>query len=289
MKRVACAAAAIAAGIFALAGCPGGGSNGGEDAGFDANDIDIEEPIIKVSGTAKVFPEAATWLQDAGMTVPELAGLTLRVEEPLKAALNDPTGVFGSVTLASDGKFTVENVDTSQVNLGIAAGIRDERDAGTSGFVRSATPLFDVQLAQKKPDTDILDGVAWALPRAFHDQLTNAVSPATILSITNNQFDSLIEAGFILGKVVDAQGNPVAGAKVVTTPASWGANFYYPTEDLSAVTQNGTSANGLFVFVHTGGPTEPFTFTIENRPEYLKRNGGAARDAALIVVVSPGQ
>jgi hypothetical protein len=64
--------------------------------------------------------------------------------------------------------------------------------------------------------------------------------------------------------------------------------FFYPTADISSVTQTGTSANGLFVFVHDGGPTSPFTFSVEGQPDYRKRNAGAAAGTALIMTVYPG-
>lgn len=269
--------------------CPGPGNNGpGQDAGLDANDIEELDPVVTVSGTVALYPEALAWLQANGQSVPAIDGLTLRVEEPLKVALEDPTGIFGSVTLQSDGAFRVENVDTAQVNVGIAGGIRDERDAGNSDIVRTATVLYDVQLHEQKPRTDLSGTKAWVLPRAYLDQLTNAVTAQRIQTVTGNQFGTLAEAGFILGRVVDQAGNPVAGVKIATSPASWANQIFYPSADLSAVDQAGTSGNGLFVFVHNAGQTETFTFHVEGRPEYKRRNGGAATGTGLITTVFPG-
>ncbi|MFZ5470106.1 MAG: carboxypeptidase regulatory-like domain-containing protein [Myxococcota bacterium] len=290
----------FALGLLCL-GCPNGstGSDGGESDG-DIEPTDIE---IDVSGTARVHPAAVDFLNTNGRAVPSIEGLTLRVEEPLKVALHDPLGEFGTVILDGGGAFRVNAVPVQLVNLGIAAGIRDETDAGVCGadagvpdggcktvyrVVRSATVLYDVALEQKKPETDITGAVAFAIPTDFHEQLTAAVTPATILQITGaNQKSTLLEAGFMLGRIVDAQGNPVANAKVAPSPAALASQFFYPTSDLSG-TQGSTSANGLFVFVHTGGDVNTFRFTIEGKSEYRQRNAGAAKDACLVVTVYPG-
>lgn len=286
------AAVAVA---FSFLGCPGGGGGGGggSDGGLDANDGVIVEPIISVSGTASVHPDAVAYLTDAGLAVPEVQGLTLKVEEPLGAATNDPNAVFGSVVLPADGTFKVDEVDTAYVILGVAAGIRDDRDAGAPVVVRSATALFDVQINEGKPETDISGAKAYALPVQFHQKLTELITPARIVALNGGQteYDTLIKAGFILGKVVDAQGNPVAGAVLETEPLSWGQNnIFYPDQALSSVSQAGTSANGLFLFVNQVGST-PTTFImkVKDKPEYVRRNAGASKDAALLLTVFPGR
>ncbi len=285
MSRMISSGGAAALSALLVLGCSG---NGGTvaDAGVDANINVAIDPVIRVSGTAAVYPSAAAWMTQAGMQVPSLNGLTLRIEEPLKVALEDDTGIFGTLTLDDSGAFSLEGVDTALVNLGIAAGIKDDLDAGT--VVRSATALFDVQVHEDKPRLDIVGAKAWAIPKAFHDALTNAVSPVTVAQLTNGTHSTLSGAGFILGQVVDAQGNPVPGVKIDADSDELDARFFYPSEDFASATQAGTSANGLFVYVHTGGTTNPFTFTVEGKPEYKKRNGGAAAGTALIISVYPG-
>ena len=206
-------------GLFALltaAACSGNGNNGTPDAGGTDADIDpFEDPVIRVSGTAEVHPSAKAWLEGNSQPLPSLEGLTLRVQEPLRVALNDPGAVFGSVTLGADAAFAVDGVDTARVNTGIAAGVLDERMGPNPVVVRTSTAIWDVQLRQGKPELDISDARAWALPTEFHDQLTVSIGEAAIQAVTGDSTKvTLIDAGFMLGRVVDAEGNPVAGAVI---------------------------------------------------------------------------
>ncbi|MHB8873994.1 MAG: hypothetical protein ACYC8T_09945 [Myxococcaceae bacterium] len=293
MKRLLSISFAALAAVFTL-GCPTGG--GGNDGGSPDGDVDPEEIEITVSGTARVHPVAAAYLADAGLPAMTVEGLTLRVEEPLKVALSDPTGVFGSMTLTSAGTFSVAAVPVTGVVLGVAAGIRDDTDGGTPcgdggvcpRLVRSATTLYDVALQGAKPSTDIVGGKAWAIPAAFHDKLTAAVTVASVKLITSDLQTTLIGAGFILGQVVTADGTPLAGATIEPTPSTLAPRFFYPTADLSS-TGPSTSANGLFVFVHDGGDVNTFKFKVAGKTEYLTRNGGSARDACLVITVYPGK
>lgn len=281
-----------------LVACSGDGGGGEEpDAGLDAHDGVIVEPVVQVSGTASMFPNAVTYLSDAGLPVPDVAGLTLSIEEPLSAALKDPNAVFGSVVLPADGRFAVDGVDTSKVNVGLAGAIRDERDAGTPAVVPSATAVFDVQLAEGKPETDLAGAKAYALPAGYHDKLTELVTPGRIqaLNATSSGVDSLIEAGFVLGKVVDAQGNPVAGAVIETDPAALAqTSLFYPDVALATLNQTATDADGLFLFVNSLDPENAdkpitFTLTVKDRPEYLRRSAASWKDSALILTVFPGR
>ncbi len=265
--------------------------------GGTIDDVPPEEVLISVSGTARVHPLGAAYLADAGFPEPDLTGVTLRVEEPFRVALNDPLGVFGSVTLGDAGAFSVANVRTVLVNLGVGAGIRDETDAGCGAdggaacgprVIRSATTLFDVALEGKKPDQDIVGAKAWAIPAELHARLTAAITPAVILQISSNQFSTLVNTGFIFGQVVDTAGAPVAGVTIEPSPSSLSPQFFYPTADLGS-TQASTSANGSFIFVHDGSDVKPFKFKVAGRSEYLTRNGGAARDACLVITVFPGR
>jgi hypothetical protein len=270
-----------------LPGCPGGG--GGRKDGGEDGDIPGEGLLISTAGTASVWPIAQAWMTDAGSAIPSMEGLTLRIEEPLKVALDDPEGIFATVTLDATGNFSVANVPVDLVNLGVAAGILDLTDAGR--VTRAATILYDVAVLNEKPSADIIQAKAYALPRAFHDQLTAAITPAVILSHTGNQHTTLEGAGFILGQIVDAEGKPVARAEVEPSFSSYESRIYYLTEDLTGTRPrpDGTSDNGVFLYVHTGGEVDTFRFGVKNRPEYLQRNAGAIRDAAVIMTVYPGQ
>jgi predicted extracellular nuclease len=190
------------------------------------------------------------------------------------------------MTLGADGVFSVSNVPTDLVNLGIAAGVRDAQDGGR--VVPSATTLYDVALAMEKPRGDLLGTTGYAVPTRFHDALTAAITPARIKTLTaaNGMKGTLLEAGFILGRVVDANGAPVAGVTITPTQATLQPAFFYPTADLAS-TGASTSSNGLFVYVHNGGDVLTFRFSVANRPEYKQRNAGATKEACLVVTVAP--
>jgi hypothetical protein len=274
---------------LALVGCspnPGGNDGGNNDAGSS-------EVIFKTSGTASVYPLAAQWLADAGLSNPGVTGLQLRIEEPFKVAAGDPLGVFGSQILDSSGAFSVSDISSELVNLGVAAGIRDDSvDGGSSArIVRSATVLFDVALEGHKPEGDITGGKAYAIPTAFHDRLTAALGTAAIQTVTGkpqggNQ-TTLQAAGWVLGRIVDANGAPVAGATLSPAPSSYADQFFYPNADYTG-TQSSTSANGTFIFVHIGGAVTTFRVTVAGRSEYKQRNIGAAKDAVLVLTYYPG-
>jgi hypothetical protein len=272
--------------LAALAACSP--NPGGSDGGSDAGDPEI---ILKASGTASVHPLGAAFLADAGLANPGVAGLQLRIEEPFKVAVGDPLGVFGSMTLDATGTFSVPNISSELVNLGVAAGIRDDSaDGGSSArIVRSATVLYDVALEGQKPVADITSGKAFAIPTAFHNRLNAAITPAAISAITmagGNQ-NNLQAAGWVLGRVVDASGAPVSSVTVSASPASYNAQFFYPNADFTG-TGASTSANGTFVFVHTGGAVATFRINVAGRSEYKQRNLGAAKDAALVLTYYPG-
>ncbi len=271
-----------------LIGCsapPSGKDGGGGGAGGSGGGGSSDEVIFKVSGTVKVHPVAAAFLADAGLDA-GLEGLTVRVEEPLKVALSNPDGVFSTQTLDSTGAFEAKNLSSLDINLGVAVGVFDPTDAGTR-VVRSATILFDVALQDKKPTKDVT-GTGFAVPVALHDKLTTAISDAKIRMLTGaNDKGTLFEAGFILGRVVDAQGKPVAGAKISPSPANLVNGFFYPTADLSGL-GSATSSNGVFIYVHNGGAVNTFRFTVDQQPAYLQRNAGARKEACVVIDVYPG-
>jgi hypothetical protein len=290
MKRLLAMAGLVGLGALLMTACPGGGTgNGSADAGPDAHNIDNPDPVIRVSGTATVHPNAAAWMGGAGLELPALEGLTLRIEEPLKAALGDEDAVFGAVTLDPSGAFSVDGVDTALVNVGLAATLVDEADAGT--VVRSATAVYDVEVTGVRPQLDLTDARAYSFPTPFHDQLTDAVTAGTLLSLTGDAgAASLIAAGFILGKVVDAQGQPVGGAKVITDLGDPNARIFYPNDALTAVTSAATHAGGLFLYVHDGTDTpETFLLSVEGDPTYRRRSVAVVSGTALLLTLHPGE
>jgi len=290
MNRLFPVAGAVALGTLLMWGCDGGGSgNGPVDAGIDANDIHTPAPIINVSGMAALHPDALAWMNLEGRTPPSLEGLTVAVEEPLKAAAADPDAVFGTDTLGPDATFLVGGVDTAEVVVGVTASVLDENDGGT--LVPARTSIYDPAIYGTPPLEDLIGVRAWALPDAFHDQLTQAVGTQRISGLTfDGGVGTLIEAGFILGKVVDAQGQPVLGAVLSTGVPELDDRIFYPNVDFTDAFRGGTNANGLFVYVHSGVETPPETFmlSVEGNPDYKPRNAAATRGSALLLTLFPG-
>lgn len=250
-------------------GAGGGGAGGGGVSSFD------------VSGHAVVYPAAQRFTQDGGFT---LVGLTARVEEPFKVATNSG-GIFSVTTLDSTASFGAMGLSPDDIVLGVGAGIFD--DGGTR-VIRSATTIYDVALNDgNKPSANITGAKGYAIPTAFHDALVAAITPAKIqmLTSTNGSVSTLVEAGCMIGRVIDAQGNPLSG--VTVSPSSYSSSFFYPTSDLTS-TGTTTGADGLFVYVHNGGAVAQFTLEVAGHTEYKKRNAGATAGACLILDVFPG-
>lgn len=273
--------AAVACLLLACS-APPPGNDAGTDAGGPLTEIDV-------AGTVLVHPDGVAVLADAGLTL-AIAGLTARVEEPLRVALNDPSGVFSTATLTAAGTFSATAVPLDLVNVGLAVGVRDDSDAGTASRVaRSATVIFDVPLEASKPTASITGAKAYAVPALLHEKLNQAVGLTKLRQLaTEADAGALIQAGFILGRVVDAQNQPVGGVTIVPLDAAKTERFLYPTADFSGL-GTATSSNGLFVYVHTGGAVQPpFKFNVVGATGYKARSAGAAADAALVLIVYPG-
>src|SRR5688572_6383381 len=104
-------------------GCSGEGPvDGGPDGG--------EGPKITVSGTVAVHPDALAWLASVSQPAPALEGLTAQVEEPVTVAFGDPAGGFGAQILAGGGAFSIPEVPSDGISLGVAVRVRDEAPAG---------------------------------------------------------------------------------------------------------------------------------------------------------------
>jgi hypothetical protein len=290
MLRHALFATACAA---ALWGCSGSPSK--SDAGTDAGETPLDPPVVTFSGTAAVLPEAAAWLADAGQPVPSLTGVKLKVEEPFLMGLNDqnPRALFGTVTLDATGAFSVDTVDTAAVVAGVAAGFRDEVDAGVA---RSASTLWDKIREGTVPLADVSGTKAWAFPRAFVDHLSTVVGSATLLSASDNLGDTLQGTGFALIRVVDAAGKPVSGAQLsfscgIGCVHTTEAQLQYPSADFSSVTGQAeggaTAAHGLVLYIHNNTQAHQVTVSVKGRSEYKPHAAGAAPNAGLFVTVSP--
>jgi hypothetical protein len=254
------------------------------DPGVDRGDssmVDLDHLAITVSGHAELFPEAARLLESQGQAAPPLDGLPLIIEEPLRVGVSDADSVLGRGDIGSAGAFSVPEVPVRDIHLSLAASFEHE------GFVRSSTVVFDTVFTRTRPRTDIIDARVWALPTSFHDALTRAVGEPWIRAHTQDRARTLREAGFVLGRVVDASGAPVAGARVVLDHGD-PRRIYYPAPDLQSAGQDATSATGLFLYVHSGAEAETFTLSIQGSRDYQARHAGAASGMGLVLTLYPG-
>ncbi len=248
----------------------------------DAQIVDLDNLRITVRGRAELLPEAARLLAEQGQPAPSLAGLPLVIEEPLRVEVNDASATFGASTLAEDNGFSVSDVPVKDIHVSLAAGLQHE------SLAPSSTIVFDTAFTGSRPRTDVVGAQIWALPMAFHDALTRAVGEETLLALTDGRARTLLEAGFVVGRVVDAKGQPVAGARVWLDRGELANRLYYPREDLASADQESTSSNGLFVYIHTGADAETFRVSLHGSEDYVWRNTGAAHGRGLVLTLFPG-
>lgn len=268
--------------LLGLTAC-GPGTSADSSANRNGGELsDRSDLAITVSGRAEVFPEAARLLAGGIQPVPSLEGFPLTVEEPLRVGVSDADAVLGRGEVGTDGTFSVDNVSVGDINLSLAVSLEHD------GYVRASTIVFDTAFTRTRPRTDLIDTRVWALPDTFHDALTRAISEARIRAHTDDQARTLRAAGFILGRVVDASGAPRAGVQVVVDRADLAGRIYYPSEDLQSATQTGTSATGLFVYVHTATDSQSFGMSVQDDASYVLRNVGATPGMAIVVTLAPG-
>lgn len=282
MKRLSVLVSCALLGVVPTACGPGSNPPDPGVRTENAPSTELEHLAISVSGRAEVLPEASQLLAAQGQPVPSLQGLAVSVEEPLRVLLRDASARFGSSPLAEDGAFRVNDVPVRDVHLGLGAGVESE------GFARTTTVLFDTVLPNTRPRTDVINARAWAVPLAFHDALGRAVGEERLRTLSNGRAGTLLEAGFVLGRVVDAQGRPVPGARVAVSHEDLGGRVFYPSDDFTTAGQEGTGASGLFLFVGTGGEAETFHLRVEGLEGYRLRNAGTAPGVGFVLTLSPG-
>ena len=263
-------------------GC-GPGPETDPNAGRGGNTLQEGTPFaITVSGRAEVFPEAARLLEARKQALPPLDGVPVKLEEPLRLGVSDAHAVLAEGEVAAGGGFSVPDVPTQELHLSLAASLEP------ADCVRSATIVYDTAFTRTRPTLDIVDARAWALPNVFHDALTRSIGEAFIRAHTQDRARTLRGAGFVLGRVVDAQGAPLAGARVLIDRGELGERVYYPTADFQGATRDATHASGLFLYVHSGADTETFALGVQGRRDYVLRNVSASTGQGLVVTLYPG-
>ncbi|WP_226994050.1 carboxypeptidase regulatory-like domain-containing protein [Myxococcus hansupus] len=248
----------------------------------DAETVDLDNLRIGVTGKAALLPEAQQWLDARGLAAPSLNAAPVTLAEPLRLAVNDPNATFGTSPVSEDGSFTVSDVPVREMHLSLTAGLE------AAGLVRSHTLIYDSAFTGARPRTDLVDVRVWGVPEAFHDALSTAVGESAIRGHTGNLAATLRDAGFVLGRVVDAAGQPVSGARLTPDREDLAGRIYYPSADLAASGQEGTGPQGLFVYVHSGVDADTFLLSVTGMEAYVPRNVGVAPGWGMVLTVHPG-
>ncbi len=242
---------------------------------------------ISIAGTASVHPDASAWLNSTGRPATAIAGLTAQAEEPLGVALGDSAAAYGTQTLAADGAYSIADVPADEITLGIGIRICDPAPSARR-VVCASTLAYDVNGERSKPFEDVSGTKAFAVPSAFLQQLTTAVGEGTIQGVAQDDGTTNLEsAGFVLGKIVDAQGAGVPGVTVKPNKAAFAAQIFYPTAAFTG-TQAGTAASGLFILVNKGGGEVSLVgLGVEGHSEYLEHSVGVAAGSGLLLTIAP--
>jgi hypothetical protein len=174
------------------------------------------------------------------------------------------------------------------VLLSLSAGMGD--GSGSDGLMRSSTILYDTALTQTRPRFDLVETRSFALPLRYVEALSFVLGGPRLLTLTDGRTEDLREAGFILGRVVDAAGQPVAGARVVALERpELAGRFFYPSGDAATLDTQATGPSGLFLYVHSAAQVETFKLAVEGAAgTYVPRNAGASRALGIVMTVSPG-
>lgn len=238
--------------------------NGGDDTGTDDTEMadmgsedtagggcDLTRPVT-VNGTAQIHPVTSAIDGDANL-------------ENTEITLYNAIGVIGgnpsALTYKSDGEcqdakmaftatetsksFTFNSLETDGLSTGLVSFVDDSSD-GDDSFVQTASGLAQASDFEGGPES-------FDLPSA-----ANAVTSKTIedlASAAGSTKSDWLEKGIMLGRFVDADGNPVADVKVGTVSdgeiSETIGTAVYPNSDYSDATvgSNGgsTSDNGVFI------------------------------------------
>jgi hypothetical protein len=279
--------AALLATCVLVSLCGGCGPADADPEEAAPEEVSPEDLLISVSGQVELLPEAAQYLAARNEPLPALEGLAVRIEEPLRVALNDPDAPLATGSLAPSGTFRLSDVPVRDILLSLSAGVGDV--SGSSGLMRTSTVLFDTALTQTRPRRDLVDTRAYALPLSYVEALTRAVGEERVLALSGGTLSRLGETGFTLGRIVDAAGQPVAGARLVLDRPELAPRLFYPRTDAAGVMTEATGPSGLFLYVHSGGDAETFRVRVEGAAgTYVMRNAGAAKGLGLLLTLSPG-
>jgi hypothetical protein len=283
------------AGLLASTGCSSSDDNGSSGSGStgtsgsnggSGGSTGSESPTVAVSGTVQLNPIVAA-AYDGGLltgSAPAFSGQTLFIDEPLIAtAQGVEEGRLATVSLDGSGTFNVPSVPTDSIVIGLVATIAgDSPDGGfTPCDVTSGAPSFcdgyarSVSLVYEnlKPTADVTGVPIYGVPVAFTELLASKLGEA--------EGQHLLDRGFVLGYVVGADGQPVAGA----TFDRQGVNYdvEYLDDDLNP---GGTATNkyGMFLIIAPGQPDASKKFGITGHPEFNCHRVGSNPGTVLSLI-----
>lgn len=263
-----------------------GGSSGGGSSGSSGT---TGGQTLNISGTVELHPVVAA-LEDAGLyaaPTPSFAGQTLFIDEPLIAIIEGPeSGRLASTTLDASGAFNAQQVPTDRVQIGLVGTMASdspdggfqscETDAGApafcSGWARGVTLLWE-DWQNNKPSGDITGARLYGVPVSLVEVLSQK------LGLAANEH--LLDKGFVLGYVLDAQGQPVSGVTFTTSNNNF--QVAYLDDNLNPGA-SGTNKYGMFLIIAPGQPDPTHTFGITGHPEMKCHSVGSNPGTVLSLV-----
>jgi hypothetical protein len=273
--------------LVLLLGCGGDDGDGGDsseakacmsdaecDGGFCRRyqDVPLDPAMTCQAAPAEGAMHISGTLRDL-VTREPLKGAAVRAVGGLGAVSNPrAAAALAQATTDDSGRVSMEG-EVSGQRIGIVA------LSEPTGYFLTATglasPLEDS--TEYLPHNDIHD--LWVVP----ESALNGWSAALEAEPAALDYLPLGEKGGIVGMVRDvATGEPLAGAVVSSLEADSEAVIRYVTADGTGVTEDGTSANGLFVILNPGLP-EPFHAVVDGK--VLEPNLGADARGTVFVLV----
>lgn len=236
---------------------------------------------VAVSGSVRLFPPARSWMEAHGGASPNLDAERVVVEDPLQQAIGEPAPLHAEAPLEAEGTFRVTDVGVAGLVYGLGATLEE---APTLAPLTSV--LYDAARAGTRPREDLEDVRVEAVPMAWLLALEEGLGVERLGALAPDA-GGLLEAGLLLGQVLDAEGTPVAGARLRVEPAELQERLVYPHGDVEDVGLHATDASGLFLLVHDGADVRTLTLTLEDAPEALPHHGVLAPGRGLLLQLRP--
>lgn len=245
---------------------PGNDPDGGSDAGTKRQKV-----IVSMNGTVSLHPTELEWRarkanEGAPLATPALEGASLDIEDAIKASLK--LAPLKSSTVGAGGAWSVADVDVSDVTLAVVATVRGE------GLMQSGYGLV-----RGKPTQNLVDKPVYVVSLDFVAQLAAAVG---------REAEDLENEGFIFGRIVDREGNGVAGARLALYPGMTVVEkegLLYLNEDYTGTVDpsGGTSSSGAFVFLDAGSAKD--YVALKSGMQFIEKLSGSRSGAVVSMFV----